>query len=160
MKIFERHIALVLVLLAVFLVGLSIFVATKRTLTGLENTLLQVFSLIFGLAGSFLFGKHSAHAAAKDILKPHAKSAFRRLMSLYRSLSRVAQELEMAKKDKSENSKELMIERLDAIVIEQLVTADDAIEDWRDIVPEDVAEVERNYAKLNIEAPPKSGKLH
>ena len=43
-----------------------------------------------------------------------------------------------------------MIERLDAIVIEQLVTADDAIEDWRDIVPEDVAEVERNYAKLNI----------
>jgi hypothetical protein len=35
----------------------------------------------------------------------------------------------------------MALARLEAIVIEQLATADDALEDWRDIVPEDVKEL-------------------
>ena len=33
--------------------------------------------------------------------------------------------------------------KIEVIVIEQLATADDALEDWRDIVPEEVDELSR-----------------
>ena len=33
------------------------------------------------------------------------------------------------------------LDRLESIVIEQIDTVDDALEDWRDIVPEDVEEL-------------------
>jgi len=36
---------------------------------------------------------------------------------------------------------------LQAIVVEQIATAGDALDDWRDIVPEDVEEVERRLRK-------------
>jgi len=36
--------------------------------------------------------------------------------------------------------------KIEAIIAEQLVTADDALEDWRDIVPEDVKELEQRLA--------------
>ena len=39
----------------------------------------------------------------------------------------------------------MALARLEAIVIEQLATADDALEDWRDIVPEDVEELTKNF---------------
>ena len=38
----------------------------------------------------------------------------------------------------------MALAKLDAIVAEQLATADDALEDWRDIVPEDVEELTKN----------------
>ena len=37
----------------------------------------------------------------------------------------------------------LTLPKLNALVIEQLATADDALEDWRDIVPEDVEELKQ-----------------
>lgn len=124
------------------MMGLSIYVASQRDLTSLENTLLQVFSLALGLIGSFQFGKQSAREAAKDMIKPHARSAFRRLVSLYESLSRVGFEIEGSKQL---NSPEVTIAKLEAIVVEQLATADDALEDWNDIVPEEVAELKEKW---------------
>ena len=35
----------------------------------------------------------------------------------------------------------MVLEKLEAIVVEQIATANDALEDWRDIVPEDVKEL-------------------
>lgn len=118
--------------------GISVFIASQRPLTSLENTLLQAFSLAFGIIGSFYFGKQSATDAAKQIIKPHARSAFRRLISLYESLSRVGAEIENSKNSQYEA---ITIAKLEAIVVEQLATADDALEDWRDIVPEEVEEL-------------------
>lgn len=141
MKTLERYPPIILVILAFIVTSFSVYVASIRTLTGLENTLLQAVALVFGLLGSFLFGRQSTRDAAKEILKPHARSAFRRLISLYESLSRVALEIENSKNNKESNSEKIALAKLEAIVIEQLATADDALEDWRDIVPDEVAEL-------------------
>lgn len=141
MKWLEKIVPIALVIFAFAVTGLSIYISSQRDLSGLENTLLQAFSLVFGLIGSFLFGKHSAQDAAKEMIKPHARSAFRRLISLYESLSRVALVIESATSSTSEHSSNVTISKLEAIVIEQLATADDALEDWNDIVPEEVAEL-------------------
>ena len=135
----EKWLPLFLMIIAFVVAGFSVYIATQRTLTGLENTLLQAFSLVSGLIGSFYFGKQSSIDAAKQIVKPHARSAFRRLISLYESLSRVAFEIENSKLNGDEA---ITIAKMEAIVIGQLATADDdALEDWRDIVPEDVDEL-------------------
>ena len=139
MKFLERWLPTVLILAAIAVAGFSAYIATQRTLSSLEGTLLQSFALIVGLVGSFIFGRRSATDAAKEIIKPHARSAFRRLMSLYESLSRVANEVAASQSAGVNN--EVVLARLEAIVIEQLATADDALEDWSDIVPEDVAEL-------------------
>lgn len=34
-----------------------------------------------------------------------------------------------------------VLDKLESLVIEQIATANDALEDWRDIVPEDVEEL-------------------
>ena len=60
---------------------INIYISSARSLTSLENTLLQFFALLFGLVGSYFIGKNSAKDAAYEIIKPHAKSVFRRLIS-------------------------------------------------------------------------------
>ena len=141
MKILERIAPLLLIAISVIVAGLFAYVATSRTLTGLESVLLQSFSLLAGLGGSFIFGRHSARAAAREIIKPHARSAFRRLRSLYQSLSRVVTTIESSQSVESPEYP-VVIAKIEAIVIEQIATADDALEDWRDIVPEDVKELD------------------
>jgi hypothetical protein len=130
--------------------GFSI-TAASRSLTNLEAVLFQAFSLVAGLVGSFLFGRQSAQGAARQMLKPHARSAFRRVLSLYQSISRLAHAIEAARTVPSRVSggttgPDQRLEVLRAIVVEQLSTADDALEDWNDLVPEDVAEI-RERAK-------------
>lgn len=123
-------------------------IAAKRPLTNLEAVLLQAFALGAGLLGSFFFGRQSARTAARELVKPHARSAFRRLWSLYQSLSRLAQAIEESKNANSSSSDSIKtsyecLPVLQAIVTEQLSTADDALEDWRDLIPEDVEELEQ-----------------
>jgi len=146
MRILEKWLPGLLVFVAIIVAGFAAFIATQRTLTSLEGALLQAFALIAGLFGSFIFGRQSAKEAAREIIKPHARSAFRRLMSLYESLSRVGTEIENSLIAEANESRGIALARLEAIVIEQLATADDALEDWNDIVPEDVAELRRRFA--------------
>ena len=93
MKTIERWLPVFLLASAFLIMGFSVYTSSQRDLTGLENTLLQAFALGLGLIGSFIFGKQSAKEAARELIKPHARSAFRRLISLYESLSRVAYEI-------------------------------------------------------------------
>ena len=132
--------ACLFILISVGLAVAFIVIASKRILTPLEGTMLQFFVLGLGIIGSFLFRKLSAKQAAKDLIKPHARSAFRRLIFLYESLSRLAKAIEKGK-DASDSNSNLVLEKLEAILVEQIATADDALEDWRDIVPEDVEEL-------------------
>lgn len=127
-------------------IGISFFVAyiaTTRTLSGVEGTLWQIFVLVAGLTGSFIFGRQSAREAASEIIKPHARSAFRRLITLYNGLSRAANAIESSQSSKSDEDYQVLLARLEEIVTEQLTTADDALDDWDDIVPEDVAELKQ-----------------
>ena len=150
MKNLERLWPVLLILISLGVAVYFAYVTTTRTLTGLESFLLQIFTLVTGLVGSFIFGRQSAREAARDIIKPLARSAFRRLLSLYLSLSRVANILASSQDFESREDYEVMHAKLEGIVVEQLTTAGDALEDWRDIVPEDVEEL---YQRLSFDNP-------
>jgi hypothetical protein len=140
------------ILILISIIGSAVFttVGASRNLSTLENTLLQVFAIAVGIGASIVFGRESARDAAREIVKPHAKSAFRRLVSLYKSLSRVAVAIEQARPQVSDAASSGVLDKLSAIVAEQLATADDALEDWNDIVPEDVKELrQRMHAEIN-----------
>lgn len=140
-------------LLVLVSIGISIFVAhtvTKRTLTGLESTLWQIFVFAAGLTGSFIFGRQSARESAREIIKPHARSAFRRLISLYLSLRRAGTIIESSQSARSDENHQVTLAKLEVIVTEQLTAVDDALEDWNDIVPEEVAELKQKLESDNI----------
>lgn len=129
-------------------------ISSDRPLTNLEAVLLQSFGLGSGLIGSFIFGRQSTQKAAVELVKPHARSAFRRLWSLYQSLSRLAEVVQSAQKARFDNEKEInnneCIAVIDAIISEQLSTADDALEDWRDLIPEDIEDLEQRMNTRQI----------
>ena len=75
------------------------------------------------------------------MVKPYAKSAFRRLLSLYHNLARAATVIQSGRVSDFQENYQVTLARLEEIVAAQLITADDALEDWRDIVPEDVKEL-------------------
>ena len=126
--------------LAVFGIGVAgyyVFISSTRALTHLESVLLQLISLAFSLVGSFVVGSQFS----KRI--PSARSAFRRLQALYRGLSIIAAEIESSRTSKSIEEYRRVMSLLEGLVRSQLVTADDALEDWKDIVPEDVADLQQ-----------------
>lgn len=138
MKNSERTWAILFILTSVGMAILFAYIAATRVSTKLESGLLQAFILFTSLTGSFIFSRQSASDAAKALIRPHARSAFRRLLSLYRSLQRVSRAIESCT---SPAEYPITLATLKAIVGEQLATADDALEDWVDIVPEDVQEL-------------------
>ena len=80
-------------LLAVFILAACAFVglAVFRDLTTLESGLFQLLILTSGLLGSYIFGRNSARSGAIELIKPHARGAFRRVTALYNSLYRLQQ---------------------------------------------------------------------
>jgi hypothetical protein len=124
-----------------------VVVAADRELSSLETTLLQVLILAAGLSGSYLFGQQSAKSAARELMKPAARSAFRRVLGLYASLGRLAETLNRF--SETAGSTDRHIEVVRALVTEQQASVSDAMEDWRDLVPEDVADVERRLENQN-----------
>lgn len=134
--------AIGLLLFAVIITGLMIYLAGQETLDQRDVLLFQSLALLTGLYGSYLVGVRSAKSAAEEMVKPHAKSAFRRVLSLYQGLSRVAQAIEQ-EQDNSSETRDKSLDLIQAIVIEQIATADYALEDWRDLIPDAVEEVER-----------------
>lgn len=140
-------------LICVSVAGFIIFanVAAERTLSTLEGVFLQALSAVTGFTSTFMFGRRSAREAAAELVKPHARSAFRRLLSQYQSLHRMAAII--AAPPSSEMSDREKLARIEEIAITQIGTADHALEDWEDIVPEDVAELR----KARSSRPPKGG---
>lgn len=136
---------------ASFAIGaLFIYMSTVRALTTLENSFFQMFTLSAGLIGSYFLGRESAAQNAKELMKPHARSAFRRLVALYRGLSRIDGEIQVSRlslsTDEYLNS---CLGKLEGMVTEQIATAADALEDWNDIVPEDVQELKQKLEAIN-----------
>ena len=142
-----KNLNIVAALLIAISIGVSILfaiTATQRELNGLESTIWQVFTFTAGLSGSFIFGRQSAREAAREIIRPHARSAFRRVLFLYRSLARTSATIKLSQTPESDEDPQVTLAKLDTIVTEQLAAADDALEDWRDIVPDDVKELTKN----------------
>lgn len=139
MRKMESYIPWVCLAIMICMMALIVDIATDRKLTPFESVILQVFSLSAGLLGSYLLGRRTSKELIQEAVRPHARSAFRRLISLYRSISRVATTIE-ASEPKDERGKIAIIK---AIVVEQLNTADDALEDWQDLDPDSVKELRK-----------------
>lgn len=127
-----------------------VYMSADRNLTTLENSFFQLFTLCAGLIGSYLLGKESTAKNARELMKPHARSAFRRLVALYRGLSRIYGEIEVSRinlsTDQYINS---CLGKLEGMVTEQIATAADALEDWNDIFPEDVQELKQKLETVS-----------
>ncbi len=117
--------------------------AASRQLSTLEAALTQCIVLTFGLLSSFIFGQISAEKAGQDLVRSHSRSAFRRVLSLYKSLSRLAAIIENDREANNSraNLSRATFDKFEAIVMEQIATADDALEDWKDICPQEVEQV-------------------
>ncbi len=140
-----------LIVLIVLVVLLSlVYMAVDLPFTDLENILLQIIFLAIGCSVSFFVGQKSVEKAAKEVIKPHARSAFRRLIFLYLTLRRAAAAIESAQHSESQENYQVILARLEEIVTAQLMTADDALSDWDDIVPEDVKELKQKLQSEDI----------
>lgn len=121
-----------------------IIVAASRLLTQLENVLLQLIILFLSIGASFAFGRESANSAGKALIKPYARSAFRRSLSLYFGLSRfkaAIQDIRQVNSNRSRNIPRSALDKLEAMATDLIYTAVDSLGDWHDIVPEDVDEL-------------------
>ena len=135
-------------------------VGASRKLTGLEQGLVQFISLTISLVGSFVFGRKSSRAGAKALIQTQARPAFRRLVSLYAALQNVAGAIEARRQNLNELAHQsagnvtidhvnVSLDLVQALVLEHIRTANDAVEDWRDIAPSEVEQIERSIKEAN-----------
>ena len=120
-----------LILLSVGALVFFGYIATTRSLTSLEAYCFQAFSLVAGLTGSYLSGRLTAQSIGRELFKPHARSAFRRVRALSTSMVRVRQVI-----SNPDSSPETKLAVIAAVANEQLVAANDALEDWKEVVPD------------------------
>ncbi|MCY4403451.1 MAG: hypothetical protein OXD54_12815 [Candidatus Poribacteria bacterium] len=111
---------------------------------------MQFIFLVIGFSVAFWVRKKSIENAVREMVKPHARSAFRRLTSLYDSLLRASTVLRTLNASPDPDDYRIIFSKLQAIVTEQINTADDALEDWRDVVPEDVDELKQKLQSNNV----------
>ena len=126
-------------LLAGCLIAAGAFVGLSwlRAPTPFETVLFQIVILITGLLGSYMYGKNSAAQAARDVIRPHARAAFRRVLFLSRSLVRLSVRIEAMQKERYDHRLDL----IQAVVDEQADVSRDALDDWRDVIPHGVADM-------------------
>lgn len=140
---YKLILAILLSVISIVFAVYFVYTATTRQLTEVEGVSLQTITWVTGIVASLVFGRMSAAAAARELIRPHARSAFRRIISLYNSISRVAKTVADAQESDQSKDHSMALARVQAMVTEQLSNADDALEDWRDVIPEAVDELWR-----------------
>ena len=140
----RKTFSIVFVVASFAIAGLFVYISAAQRLTTLDNSLFQIFTLAVGLVGSYFFGRESALEGAKELIRPHARSAFRRVIAIYLGLVRIGQEIQYSQLNLSSNaSLHTSFGKLEGMVTEQIATAADALEDWSDIVPDEVQELKQ-----------------
>ena len=132
-----RMIAGGLIVVAVSFAIVLVVLASIRPLTSLETVLLQILIFGAGLSGSFWLGRSSATESAREVIRPHARSAIRTILSWHDSLFRLSVRIE----DYKEIGPDARLDIIQSIINEQIPIGRSAVEGWRDIVPNDVDEV-------------------
>lgn len=154
-----------LVVAAVLLQALTSTVGLQKEPNTLAAAILQAVTIGLSVAASYIFGKASAAEAARDIVRPHAVVSLRRAINLYRALDRQRQTLGVVysglKDEARPDGNGVMVVDLTAarwaiigvqnVVIEQIGTAADAMEDWKDLAPEEVARFSLETTNLSAE---------
>ena len=144
---------IILTFVCVAFVATLVIVSSIRELNPLESILLQVLILGTGVWATYLISQQSAVNTARDLLKPSARSAFRRAISLYRGLYSM-KEIIGQSRNNSQHAAEQVVDLIEVVVNLQINTAEDALEDWRDLVPDEVADLEsalRKQQRIQVE---------
>ena len=149
-----------LILGSVLLGAITVAVGTQENPSKLAVSLLQGITLVFGTIGSYILGREASREAAADSrvaatenLRLPARSAFRRVKNLYGALGRqqsaIQGEINRLATLIEDDGRTVQFEHaraslsaLEIMVIEQISTVDDALDDWRDLVPDEVAAIE------------------
>ena len=115
---------------------LLVWQASKRDLTSLESVQFQVFSLIIGCGVSIWVGKEKNRKESEDTLKSKAREATRYLVSLSKSILRARFIASAGLSHELESSEDFHVIRgaLIATSTEQFDRANEALENWRDIL--------------------------
>lgn len=114
--------------------------------------LLQCATLVFSGYGSVVLGKRYATADARELIRPHARSAIRRVVNLYEGTLRQREQVlasyeqleatafncETAERVVRLSDVQFALQPMRSMVTMQLITTNDAFEDWRDLAPEEV----------------------
>lgn len=139
-----------LAVLFVVVLGLTVHVTTRKGATHLETGLWEFILFAVGVVASFYIGQRSVTKAAHEIVRPQARSALRRLVSLGKIIGTARAMLDeqgVAAAVASENGDlgvaqvELAFKMIDLTLensTEQVVAA---IEDWREFTPDIVNEL-------------------
>lgn len=141
---FETAATAILVLFSVAVAITMIVVSSSRPLSTLEAILFQMLIWLTGLYGSFRLGRSSEMKSAREAIRLHARPAFRRALELYYRLYDLSNEIESLKREGPDHRLDIV----QAIVNEQIRTGNSTIEDWRDIVPEDVEDVVSRLSQM------------
>ena len=110
-------------------------VESERPVTSAEEAIGELIALIGGIAGSFL--------AARSTFRGHARSAFRRLLSMYDGLGEIAKTAVCETPEEHESA----LARIGAIASVHYGTAWDALEDWSDIAPQQVSALKEDLSR-------------
>jgi hypothetical protein len=130
----------------------SAWVASTRDFTPREAAVFQVLLLIVGSILALIPAALSAEDAARFVLRGSARSAFRRLLTLNRSVALGVRAIEARRVFLLENVDEetgaipasLVVQALDSLseTLAMIPSGmEDAMADWRDLVPREVAQV-------------------
>ncbi len=143
-------VATALAIITLFVAAFAIDKSEDRGLTELERTFLWVFGLATAIISSYLFTTLSNQKSAlKSIIIP-LRAEFRTLFSLYKSLSRIGVKLSERLQTKPSENDDLLW-KLQGMIEERILTLDDALKNWRDIIPEDVEELWRDIIPEDVE---------
>ena len=130
-----------IVVLPGLVIYLTWYVADQQKLTALESSLLQVISIMASVASSYYFSKK----AARNMVEERAKLALRRIFTVYTFFPRIIQSIEDQKtflntvsESQQGLTKSHVDQSLDLLKVqsyEQLGAMNDAVDDWKDLVP-------------------------
>jgi hypothetical protein len=142
-----------LVVLSLLLLGLTVWIYSSTKPSNLEVGLLQFIFLLVSTAASFAIGRETVLTAAREVIRPHADKSIRRIVNLTAGIQTFSQVVDLNRQGldraavPSGEIQRLYVEQafdtLDLLVTRELLTAEDAIGDWQDIAPKEVAELER-----------------
>lgn len=138
------------VVIAAIMQVITVVVGAQDDPNKLAFGLLQAIAFGLGICASWLFGRGSVKKAAEDRIAPHARTAMRRAIALYRSLDeqerdlgRAASRLKGATRTDDNNTEVVEYLLAEGIVANSMSLtaaftkqAEAAIMDWVDVAPD------------------------
>lgn len=130
----------------------KIWLSGERSLSQTELALFDALTLVISVIGAIWIGQQVEQGQARQLIGPHGRSAFRRATSIFQALRRFERQIQTQRESLPTRTVdgrvdvaivEMAFDVFAAQVGEQVMAASHAMEDWRDIVPEDVEEMER-----------------